>query len=205
MITTRTGVINFLIQKFGYKKYLEVGVQYKENWNQISVENKTGVEPNNLHDVDIHCATSDEFFAQNSNTFDIIFIDGCHVHEQVRKDIENALKVIEKGGCIVFHDALPYCKEYTDEYRCGTVFKSLLEARSKYDYDFCTFEGDHGVLVIRKDIKAEKIECRDLTWEEFYPRCIELFNVKDSECFIKHFEEISLKIKLSATVAPHKI
>lgn len=185
---TRTDVINFLIQNFGYKDYLEVGVQYKDNWNKIVCENKTGVEPQNLHDPLIHCLTSDQFFEQNKNKYDIIFIDGDHNYHQVRKDIKNALDIIKEGGCIVYHDALPYCIEYTGEYHCGTVFKALLEARSEHDIDFCTFEEDHGVCVMRKDVKGEKIECRDLTWEEFYPRRVELLNVKDSEGFIKHFE-----------------
>ena len=186
-MTTRTDVIQFLITNFNYKNYLEVGVQYKENWDKIICENKTGVEPNNLHDENIYCGTSDDFFSQNKRTFDIIFIDGNHVYEQVIKDVHNALSVIETGGSIVFHDALPYCKEYTDEYHCGTVYKALLEARSLFDYDICTFEGDHGVCVIRKDVKGEKIECRDLSWEEFYPRRVELLNVKNAEDFIKHF------------------
>lgn len=185
---TRTDVINFLIQRFGYKDYLEVGVQYKDNWNQIVCENKTGVEPQNLHDPLIHCLTSDQFFEQNNNKYDIIFIDGDHVYEQVIRDVHNALAVIKEGGCIVFHDALPDTIEYTNPFHCGTVYKALLEARSLFDYDFCTFEEDYGVCVIRKDIKGEKIECRDLSWEEFYPRRVELLNVKNAESFIKHFE-----------------
>ena len=32
--------------------------------------------------------TSDEFFIQNKNTFDLIFIDGLHIYEQVIKDID---------------------------------------------------------------------------------------------------------------------
>ena len=38
--------------------------------------------------------SSDEFFLKNKDQFDIIFIDGLHVYEQVKRDIENSLIVL---------------------------------------------------------------------------------------------------------------
>jgi predicted O-methyltransferase YrrM len=35
---------------------------------------------------------------------DFVFIDGAHDYESVRKDTENALKIIRPGGVIVWHD-----------------------------------------------------------------------------------------------------
>lgn len=184
---TRSDVIQFIIDTFGYKSYLEVGVQFKDNWNKISCAKKVGVEPNNLNDANIHPMTSDTFFAGNKDKFDLIFIDGNHNYAQVIKDYRNALRFLNKGGRIIFHDALPYCKESTDEFNCGTVFKALLEARSENAYDFCTWEEDHGVCVITPSVNAPTIDCKGLEWEEFYPRRIELFNVKNAEDFKKHF------------------
>ena len=51
--------------------------------------------------------TSDEFFSQNKETFDLIFIDGLHIHEQVLKDIDNSLNVLNENGVILLHDCLP--------------------------------------------------------------------------------------------------
>ncbi len=186
-INNRTDAIKFLIEKHGYKSYLEVGVQYKENWDKITCERKQGVEPNNVNDELIHPITSDMYFAEFDEKFDIIFIDGNHNYGQVIKDFYNALSRLNEGGCIVFHDALPYCKEYTNEFHCGTVYKALLEVRSMHDFGFVTYEEDHGVCVIMPSKKSPKIECRHLEWEAFYPRRVELLNVRGWDEFVKYF------------------
>jgi predicted O-methyltransferase YrrM len=36
--------------------------------------------------------------------FDLIFVDGCHYYDYVRKDTENALRCLRPGGVIVWHD-----------------------------------------------------------------------------------------------------
>ena len=36
--------------------------------------------------------TSDEFFKQNEDTYDVIFIDGLHTSDAVYRDINNSLK-----------------------------------------------------------------------------------------------------------------
>jgi hypothetical protein len=53
--------------------------------------------------------TSDEYFAQLDlrTKFDLIFIDGLHTEEQVRKDVVNSLLHLKKGGLIILDDALP--------------------------------------------------------------------------------------------------
>ena len=51
--------------------------------------------------------TSDDFFRDNKEKFDLIFIDGLHETNQVDRDIENSLKFINKGGTILLHDCLP--------------------------------------------------------------------------------------------------
>ena len=41
-------------------------------------------------------------------SLDLIFIDGGHSYECVKSDTENALKVLAKGGCILWHDFTPH-------------------------------------------------------------------------------------------------
>jgi len=36
--------------------------------------------------------------------FDFIYIDGCHKYECVKKDIENSLKKLKRGGILAGHD-----------------------------------------------------------------------------------------------------
>ncbi|MES2395658.1 MAG: class I SAM-dependent methyltransferase [Bacteroidota bacterium] len=50
--------------------------------------------------------TTDVYFNQLSKTakFDVIFIDADHSYEGVKKDYDNSLNHINKGGLIIFHD-----------------------------------------------------------------------------------------------------
>ena len=54
--------------------------------------------------VEIFKKTSDEFFLKNKNTFDLIYIDGNHLFEFVKRDIFNSLKFITENGIIVLDD-----------------------------------------------------------------------------------------------------
>lgn len=53
----------------------------------------------------------------------LAFIDGDHVYEQVRKDFDNVLPYIVDHGYILLHDTYPPDPAWTDENRCGTVYK----------------------------------------------------------------------------------
>ena len=50
--------------------------------------------------------TSDEYFSKFKDKFDIIFIDGLHHYEQVKKDIFNSLEILNSNGIILMHDCL---------------------------------------------------------------------------------------------------
>ena len=62
----------------------------------------------------IHRMTSDEWFAQNTEHYDWIYVDGDHGYEGVKRDLDNALKCIRVGGFIMGDDYLwkgaPYGK-----------------------------------------------------------------------------------------------
>ena len=106
----RTNIINHLAHKISAKKYLEIGVRnHSENFDKINIEYKVGVDPC-LEAFDREPTfklTSDDFFAKNTETFDIIFIDGLHEAKQVELDILNSLQILSEGGFIVCHDMNP--------------------------------------------------------------------------------------------------
>ena len=54
--------------------------------------------------VEVHRKTSDDFFLTNKNTFDLIYIDGNHLFEFVKRDIFNSLKFITEEGIIMLDD-----------------------------------------------------------------------------------------------------
>jgi hypothetical protein len=117
---TRTELLNYLAFKYHLESYLEVGVQNKRsNFEKIICKNKWGVDPD--PGAEVIQMTSDNFFSvytrgfpgpdkaedQYFLKFDLVFIDGLHHAEQVKKDFDNALACLNAGGFIVLHDCLP--------------------------------------------------------------------------------------------------
>jgi hypothetical protein len=100
----RWDLIKEIINKKNYKSYLEIGCDDDQLFSKINIEFKFGVDP--VSGGNIRC-TSDIFFENNNKNFDIIFIDGLHEYEQVKKDILNSLKFLNKDGIILLHDCLP--------------------------------------------------------------------------------------------------
>src|SRR5688500_11701548 len=88
---TRTELINYIIKKQGYSTYLEIGIGTGKNFEAIKCRLKVGVDPAiEYKKGKLYNETSDSFFAKNNGGYDIIFIDGLHHADQVRKDIINA-------------------------------------------------------------------------------------------------------------------
>ena len=102
----RWDVINSFIRGNKYEHYLEIGVRRGANFAKIECITKTGVDPDK-ESAAAHKITSDEFFNTNKEQFDIIFIDGLHLRDQVLKDISNSLNVLYDNGSIIIHDCNP--------------------------------------------------------------------------------------------------
>tara|TARA_R110002126_G_scaffold290225_1_gene446720 strand:- start:5460 stop:6053 length:594 start_codon:yes stop_codon:yes gene_type:complete len=155
---TRTEIINSLIKKYGYKTYLEIGVntpaQPGYNWVGVEIDTKHGVDPN----VDTtYRMESDEFFNNHiTQKYDIIFIDGLHLFEQVYKDITNSIENLNEGGIIVVHDCNPITEITQRRIRAsdawhGDVWKSIVKLRVENPkIDVCTVNTDEGCAILKK-------------------------------------------------------
>ena len=155
----RNDIINYLIKKYNYKSYLEIGTLVGDCFKQIEIDNKISVDPVKRFPSLDYEMTSDEFFITNNRTFDIIFIDGLHLEEQCTKDIFNSLSVLNPNGTIVIHDCLPPKEEYIDPKMAekvtgpwwGTVFRSIIELRYKNpELQLNIIDTDCGCGIIRK-------------------------------------------------------
>ena len=103
---TRTEIIQVLINKTNGKNYLEIGMGPGTNFSQIQCENKVCVDPTPTVPVTF-TLTSDEFFSQNKDKFDVVFIDGMHHCENVLRDFNNSLNKLTKNGFIFIDDCIP--------------------------------------------------------------------------------------------------
>ena len=146
----RKFIVQDIINKKKYKSYLEIGCFDDELFNAIKIEYKVGVDPVTGGTIRL---TSDQFFSCNKENFDCVFIDGLHTYEQVKKDIQNSLKFLNKNGIILLHDCLPnnFYEQATP--RCqftwnGDVWKAIVECRTNKDLDVYTCYADFGIGVI---------------------------------------------------------
>lgn len=155
---TRTEIINAIINKYGYENYLEIGVntplQPGYNWIGIKCKTKHGVDPN----VDTTFKmTSNEFFEKYvSIKYDLIFIDGLHLFEQVYLDIVNSLKWLSHNGTIVVHDCNPITeitqlRERASGAWHGDVWKAIVKLRMEdINLSINTVDTDEGCGIIRR-------------------------------------------------------
>jgi hypothetical protein len=102
----RFDIINHLIRVNNYKSFLEIGTQEHINLSNIIIDKKISVDPDPEVNADF-ILPSDDFFKQNTDKFDIIFVDGLHHADFVYRDMVNSLKILNHGGCIIVHDVIP--------------------------------------------------------------------------------------------------
>ena len=168
---SRTKIINYLLStKEKDTSYLEIGVRDpKDNFNHIKATTKYSVDPGveyTKNPVDFQM-TSDEFFEKLSKNeilsnmikFDVIFIDGLHLAQQVDKDIANALCYIKDDGFIVLHDCNPptewHARELFSYFNTpargswnGTTWKAFLKWRFNPSINSCCIDSDWGVGIL---------------------------------------------------------
>tara|TARA_A100001234_G_scaffold217161_1_gene224163 strand:+ start:1105 stop:1782 length:678 start_codon:yes stop_codon:yes gene_type:complete len=158
----RWDLIQYLINKNKYSDYLEIGCDQDQLFSKIKIENKIGVDPYSGGNVR---KTSDDFFKDNKKKFDIVFIDGLHTYNQVKKDILNSLDCLKEGGIVLVHDCMPdsLSKQAVPRYRMiwnGDVWRAIVDLRQREDLEIFTCEMDQGIGVIKKEINSSilKIE-----------------------------------------------
>jgi hypothetical protein len=187
-------LINDLISDLNYKSYLELGVSVGESWKLISCENKIGVDNNinvaNEFDGVVH-STTDDYFLNNQNKFDLIYIDALHEKNQVYKDFKNSFNALNDSGIIIFHDINPLDISQTHFNSSGDIFELWIELSNTYKvYTIKGTAGDSVVVFIKSEnTKFIDIEVKDYTYQFFS---------ENRERFISYlnYEEIINKIKL---------
>lgn len=181
-------LIQHLIRLRNLESYLEIGTFNRDhNFNKIKCMMKLCVDPDPNAKAD-YIGTSDKFFEEfkekgfAKNTlpvkhifkFDLIFIDGLHHADQVKKDFENALSVLSDRGFIVMHDCNPPTEITTVVPRgnqrewCGDVYKFACTLLEYTGIGFKTVDFDYGCTVVWKDAsRVEPESVGPITWKRF--------------------------------------
>jgi hypothetical protein len=179
-IIHHTQLLNALVKKHCLKSYLEIGVQNPaNNFDKINCEMKIGVDPEVTNVDKIFCGESDTYFNIYHNVkcdpkcFDLIFIDGLHHADQVKRDFENSLNCLNDNGFIVIHDVLPQNEIGTRVPRetlvwWGDVYKFAMTMHN-YGLEFKTFNIDHGCMVVSKTPMIRPVHPSNVKydWETF--------------------------------------
>lgn len=191
----RSELLNWIIRKKNYNSYLEIGVENPIiNLDKIHVKYKVGVDPNFVRfPVGMSFSgTSDEFFFQNTEIFDIIFIDGLHLADQAYKDIENSLKVLSNGGTVVMHDCLPRNEIEQRVPReqnvwTGDVWKAFVRFRENNPYvEMRVVNIDFGIGILTCSEKEHPFKAgKELTYKNFVENCKEWLNLISVEEFLE--------------------
>jgi len=164
-------------------KYLEIGCDKNYCFCSISALNKVGVDPLSGGTKRM---TSNEFFAQNKELFDVILVDGLHSFVQSRRDAINALNCLKVGGYIFFHDFIPrdWKEEHVPRLQAdwtGDVWKTAFELFETGGIKFFIVECDHGVGVVKKVEDAVD-----------YPDLYNQLKDRGFEYFYEHYKELPI-------------
>jgi len=192
----RSALIQSVIDKISAKSYLEVGVHSFSTFSQIVCDLKVAVDPlprytsfvkrDNERVIEI---TSDEFFSKNGDKFDVIFLDGFHEANQLKRDIDSSLDILNDEGIIFCHDCNPagYFHQAFPPNRNGDCWRAFVGIVSKRgDLDAFVINRDQGMGVIRKNNKnQDNIEytISDISFKDFEENKRELLNLISKEEF----------------------
>ena len=189
----RWDLIEYLIKKNNYKNYLEIGCDENQLFSKVNIANKIGVDPISGGNVR---KTSDDFFKENKSNFDIVFIDGLHTYEQVKKDILNSVNCLLDEGIILVHDCMPDSlgKQAVPRYKMqwnGDVWKAIVDLRQQENLEIYTCEIDQGIGVISKKkntsiLKLDK-PINKLKFKDYFNNYKEYMRVISLEEFKKIF------------------
>ena len=204
-LTVRELLIQKIINKTNAQSYLEIGIGKGQVFSRMVCSKKVCVDPcisdGSQKLEPTFKMTSDEFFKQNEDTYDVIFIDGLHTSDAVYRDINNSLKFLNDGGYIICHDMNPQSKKSQIVPRMqgfwhGDCWKAWVKLRSTNpDIDMCVvalhavnFKGvpvtDSLGLIQKGSQELLDLQGKDLTYENLEQNRQEWLNLISEENFV---------------------
>lgn len=161
-------ILTAIAAAYPFPRYLEIGVGDGGCFERVAAECEFTVAvdvPENPYtnsrirtiaanspDCEFYYHGSDEFFEQwEGDNFDLIFIDGSHLYEQVSRDFWNATKVLAPLGTIALHDTwAPTAEDAHNGSDTAWILADYLENRT--DYQAFTLPIFPGLTLVRPNL-----------------------------------------------------
>ena len=206
-ITDHTSLLNYLAKTFNLQSYCEIGINKPEkNFDKIICKEKTGVDPAlsvqyTTKPYRLFAMDSDKFFDWQLKKdvvekYDLIFIDGLHHAEQVKRDLENSLTCLSENGFIVIHDTCPTEEQFTHVPRDSKVwFGNVYQFASNlccYDgIGYSTLNIDCGCTVVWKTSKEVTLTERfeEVSFDLFMREKEAWLQIESVSEFLQYFNE----------------
>jgi hypothetical protein len=111
--------------------------------------------PEHLKRVVAYAGPSDKFFKViPMKDIALAFIDGDHNYDQAKRDFWNTWEMLLENGMIFLHDTYPPDKSWTNENRCGDVYRLRQELEKDNRMDVLTVSRGTcigvGLTIVRK-------------------------------------------------------
>jgi hypothetical protein len=171
-------------------KYLEIGCFNNEVFDSVPLlkHQKVGVDPQKGGTLRL---TSDAFFLKNKDIFNVIFIDGLHHYDQVRRDIINSINSINSNGIIFIHDMLPESEisskvprqKFASNWN-GDVFRVIFDLLDNDNLVFKIVNIDFGVgIIMLKNNEKINLGENDFDYDHFIKNKSKLPIISLTEAF----------------------
>jgi len=143
------------------KRYLELGIAKAKCFNVIAryFNESTAVDISEKAlgyiDVDCfkRCCKTSEFFNDNKEKFDLIFVDADHHYCSVERDFLDSLNCLSEDGVIIMHDTYAPNEFYADH--CEDAWKIQDYLINRKDLQFINLPVFYGLTIVKRHNKKE--------------------------------------------------
>jgi predicted O-methyltransferase YrrM len=147
--------IGMALRENNFGKLYAIDPHTTTNWNDSESVETIGIMKDNIHKfalenyIDIIRKTSDEALKEWNLPIDMLFIDGDHSYEGVRRDWESFSPFLTEFGLTIFHDTIWELKPDPQWYRSDMGVPRFVDDLRKEGYPVLTIDKDCGVSIVQ--------------------------------------------------------
>jgi len=206
---SKQDIINMIIERRGYTSLLEVSTAHsgfvfdsiraphKERMrctDDVWGDNDDGIPT-------VIAAPASEIWhrlAIENRSYDLIFLDGVHTLKQSREDLDEGLKRLAPGGCLIVHDCDPPDERHTGDVPqqgqwCGEMYRAFCELRVACNDETaaCVVDTDFGCGIVERESNIRRAGTNGpripTDFDDFVARRTELLNLITPAEFLIRF------------------